>query len=249
MLKRLILLTLVLFSVSLSEAQIRKYTPKSEKDGFVRFVEFGGGAFVGGIKDHQFVNSEFSIAYGASINAKLKFNRKHFAQVSFNKSLKEYDRAMLGNFYEGNENDLIYDLLKYPIDNPLYKFDPYEFYLEYDYAQFMVTLGYYAIGSHKSKFAFAPVCPSFAYFSLNTKMNYLYEQPLSTADFSKTTSTFQIANTTTMHYRFNRINVFMDIFVFSALSRDDNVQVPLFEELYKPKIAGASATLGLRYRL
>lgn len=249
MMKKYSLLILALFSFTIANAQIRKYYPKSEKDGFVRFLEVGAGAFYGGIVDKQYTGSRYSLSYGANINAKYKtLNQKGFLQVDFNKSGTAFDKAMIGN------NGIIateyaFFLANYPKDNPKAQFDPYFYYLKYDFTQFSVKYGFYIFGSSKSKVAFAPICPSLGFYSMNTRINYIYEGDESEADFTKSTSNFQIGNMSTLHVRFNRINVYAEAHVFSSLKKGTHSQIPILEATYDPQIGGYSIHLGVRYRL
>ncbi|MCT4664764.1 MAG: hypothetical protein N4A45_05980 [Flavobacteriales bacterium] len=255
MTKRILLLFIAFVASWSAQAQIKKYYPKSPRDGFLRTWEVGVGGFYSQIKDKQYSNSAMSDSYGLDLSLRYKMNDYAFIDVGASISTTENDRKMLGNntysnTYLGFFPNSIYDKdFKDKNNKETYIDDITQFYFSYSSTQVRFSFGRYVIGSQNSRFAFAPVCPTIGVMLYNASFNYVFETTNGAHDFNHSSAILQLMNKSTLQLRLNRVNIFAEVLFFASMSREQSIKFPIFEPFYKPQIAGYSGIFGVRYHL
>ncbi|MGB0428308.1 MAG: hypothetical protein ACPGEC_05205, partial [Flavobacteriales bacterium] len=162
---RILQLSLSLFlmaSFSTADAQIKRYTPKSDPDSFLKWLDLGVGYFEGKLSDKQFKNSGNGDYKGLSFSARVKDKAHAFAYANFEYGLPGYDEGFIKFF---NANGSVNGLQKYNV------------LTRHQFSRFFVGFGYNVIGKHHSRFSFSPVSPNFGALNYNIRINYIYDSP------------------------------------------------------------------------
>lgn len=227
--KKALFLFILAFGVQLSQAQIKKYKPKSYKDSFLEWLEVGVAGFQGKISDKQYAGSRYSDYQGVSFDVKLKFKNKLFIFGTYKHGLPGYDRGFL-EYGLGNENYLT----------------------RYQMSEMLGGFGFNVIGHHKSRFAFAPIAPCIGIMNYDVKINIIKEIPTQYIDETFTGSNFGIGNVSTMHFRTGKVNIYAMLHVFSSLNNSQKfgiVQVGFEPKHYEPEYFLYTFHFGLRFRI
>jgi len=227
--KKALFLFILAFGIQLSQAQIKRYKPKSYKDSFLEWLEVGVSGFQGKILDKQYGGTKYSEYRGVSFDVKLKVKNKFFIYGGYKYGLPGYERDFLHNGF-GNEN----------------------YITRYQMSEMFGGIGFNVIGHHKSKFAFAPVAPGIGVMNYEVKLNFIGDNGFF-KDKIFTGTNVGIGNVSSLQYRTGKINVFAMVHVFSSMNNTNKpyiVAVGVTEvEHFKPEYFLYTVHLGLRLRL
>ncbi len=227
--KKALFLFILAFGVQLSQAQIKKYKPKSYKDSFLEWLEFGVSGYQGKISDKQHGGSKYSDYQGIAFDVKLKFKNKFFIYGTYKYGLPGYDRGFLEPGL-GSENYLT----------------------RYQMSEMFGGFGFNVVGHHKSKFAFSPIAPGLGIMNYEVKLNFILENTLY-KDKTFTGSNFGLGNVSSMHFRTGKVNIFAMLHLFTSLNNTNKPYIVAVGatqvEHFKPEYFLYTVHLGLRLRL
>ncbi len=227
--KKALFLFILAFGVQLSQAQIKRYKPKSYKDSFLEWLEIGVSGFQGKISDKQFAGSRYSEYQGISFDVKLKIKKKLFIYGIYKHGLPGYDRGFQ-EFGLGQTNYLT----------------------RYEMSEMIGGFGFNVIGHHKSRFAFAPVAPSIGIMNYDVKVNFISEN-LFYKDQTFTGSNIGVGNVSSMHFRTGKVNIYAMLHVFSSFDNTFKPYIPVVgvtePEFFNPEYFLYTFHFGLRFRI
>lgn len=192
--KKALFLFILAFGIQISQAQIKRYKPKSFKDSFLEWLEIGVSGFQGKISDKQYNATKYSDYQGVAFDVKLKLKNKFFIYGTYKHGLPGYDRGFLEPGL-GSEN----------------------YITRYQMSEMLGGIGFNVIGHHKSRFAFAPIAPSIGVINYDVNINFIQAYGLY-SDKKFTGSNVGIGNVSSMQFRTGKINVFAMLHVFSSMN-------------------------------
>ncbi|MGB1296178.1 MAG: hypothetical protein ACPG6V_11930 [Flavobacteriales bacterium] len=232
--KKVLYLILIVFGLQTSQAQIKRYKPTSYKDSFLEWLEIGGGYYEGKIADKQFLGSKYSEIRGIAIDGRIKIKKRFFLHGNAGYSLPSYET----DFLQPGYGKYLY-LTRYKMHN------------------INAGFGFYVIGHHKSRFAFAPIAPSLGYLRYSVKVNY-FGSFANQKDGIASGSQIGLGNLSTMHLRIGKIQLYSSLYIFNSLKNANTGYAGSFAlpgntgfvpEYYTPEYFYYTLQVGVRLRL
>lgn len=227
--KKVIYLFLVVFGMQMSQAQIKKYKPTSYKDSFFEWLEVGVSAYQGKIADKQYIGARYSEIRGVAIDARIKIKKKLFLHGNFGYSLPSYETGFL-----------------------TLGLGEYTYLTRYTMHNVNAGFGFWVFGHHKSRFAFAPIAPSFGLLRYSVKVNYLEDIPVYQVDGEVSGNQFGVGNLSTMQLRLGKTQIFTSLYLFSTLNNNNTTGtfVNGFDpKTFEPEYFYYTLQAGVRFRL
>lgn len=234
---KLSLTLLLMATFSTVNAQIKRYTPKSDPDSFLKWLDIGVGYFEGKLSDKQFLNSGNGDYKGISISARVKDKAHGFAYVNYEYGLPGYDEGFMKFF--ANSPPLP------PVPNQGAK---YNALTRHQFSRFFAGVGYNVFGKHRTRFAFSPVSPNIGVLNYDIKVNYIFNTP-DLLDASITGSNLMLGNTTSFQARIRKWNLTFAAHVATTLKNTTRHPIEFNDELYLPEFFVYTLEVGIKYRL
>lgn len=227
--KKVLFLFILAFGIQASQAQIKKYKPKSYKDSFLEWLEVGVAGYQGKILDKQYSGTKYSEYQGISFDVKLKIKHKFFIYGTYKHGLPGYERDFLHNGF-GSENYLT----------------------RYQMSEMFGGFGFHVIGHHKSRFAFSPIAPGFGVMNYEVKLNFIQEGGFF-YDKVFTGTNAGIGNISSMQFRTGKVNIFAMLHVFTSMNNTNKPYITSVgvsnEEHFSPEYFLYTFHFGFRLRI